>query len=83
MLLFITPILLGVQGESKSLIDNYGVGVSYYPEDILSFSNALKKISKIDKEKFFKNCDLMIEDFNRKKIAIDMINFIEKKCFRN
>jgi glycosyltransferase involved in cell wall biosynthesis len=72
------PILLGVEGEAKYLIQRYDVGICFEPENETSFLSALEGLDKIDFKKFKVNCDKMILDFNRKSIANKMINFIVK-----
>ena len=72
------PILLGVEGEAKQLIEDYDVGVSFEPENTESFINAIDNIQKIDFHKFKKNCNKMVQDFDRDMIAEKMINFIIK-----
>ncbi|MEK9612749.1 MAG: glycosyltransferase [Flavobacteriaceae bacterium] len=73
---FYKPILLGVEGESKELIEKNGVGVSFKPENTESFLQAIDQIQNIDFEIFKKNCDKMIVDFSRNDIAKNMIEFI-------
>ena len=70
------PILLGVEGESKELIDDYEVGVCFEPENKESFLNALYDIQKLDKESFKVNCNKMLADFDRNNIAENLIKFI-------
>ena len=70
------PILLGVEGESKELIDKYELGICFQPENKQSFLNAIKDIQKLDKESFKVNCNKMLVDFDRNKIAENLINFI-------
>ena len=70
------PILLGVEGESKKLIDDYGVGVCFEPENKESFLNALNDIQKLDRESFKVNCNKMLVDFDRNNIAENLIKFI-------
>jgi len=70
------PILLGVEGESKKLIDDYGVGVCYEPENEKSFLNALLDIQKLDRVSFKLNCNKMLVDFDRNNIAENLIKFI-------
>jgi glycosyltransferase involved in cell wall biosynthesis len=73
------PILLGVEGESKELIEKYKVGIVFEPENVESFINAIYKIEQINHEYFIGNCNKMLNDFNRNKIAYNMINFALKK----
>lgn len=70
------PILLGVEGESKKLINDYGVGVCFEPENQKSFLNALDDIQKLDKVSFKLNCDKMLVDFDRNIISENLIRFI-------
>ena len=72
------PILLGVEGESKKLIENYKVGIAFEPENTQSFINAIHEIQKINRKDFILNCDKMLKDFNRVKIAEKMINFLSE-----
>ena len=73
---FYKPILLGLKGESKDLIEHYDVGICYDPENTDSFINAIDNIQKIDFNRFKNNCNRMIKDFDRDKIAEEMINFV-------
>ena len=70
------PILLGVEGESKKLIDDYEVGVCFEPENKESFLNAIYDIQKLDRVSFKVNCNKMLADFDRNNIAKSMINYL-------
>ena len=72
------PILLGVEGESKKLIYRYGVGLAYEPQNIKSFLNTLNKLRSFKNDKFDSNCKKMINDFDRQRLALDLLNFISK-----
>ena len=72
------PILLGVEGESKELVQKYKVGVCFEPENKDSFICAIDDIQKLDRDSFLINCNKMLLDFNRENIAKDLINFITK-----
>lgn len=69
------PILLGVEGEAKKLIENYNVGEAFTPENQKEFVDKVKfmsnKLKKYD-QGFIK----LIDDFDRKKLAKQMIKFI-------
>ena len=71
------PVLLGVEGESKKLIENYNVGIAYEPENSKSFLKAISEVQNLNKKLFKKNCDKMINDFDRNKIAEELIKFIK------
>ncbi len=73
------PILLGVEGEAQELIENYGVGVAFKPESEREFIASIDKALELKLDiNYENNCERMIEDFDRKKIAERMIKFIEK-----
>ena len=73
------PVLLGVEGEAKELIENYGVGVAFKPESEREFIASIDKALELKLDTNYENnCERMIEDFDRKKIAERMIKFIEK-----
>jgi glycosyltransferase involved in cell wall biosynthesis len=72
------PILLGLQGETKEIIEKYNAGVCFEPENAKEFLNALIAISDPDsyKEKE-KGCQQLAQDFDRKKIAKEMLETIK------
>ncbi len=71
------PILLGVEGEAKELIEKYNIGIAFEPENKKSFIDALEKIIELPNSLNFKsNCDLLINDFDREVIAKKMLYFI-------
>ena len=70
--------MLGVDGESKKLIEKYQVGIAFNPEDKDSFHDAIIKISKINKDDFKNRADKMLVDFDRKVLASRMLDFIKK-----
>lgn len=72
------PILIGVEGESKKLIENYGIGETFEPEnkiDFLEKIQIMKNGSDISAEKF----KTMLKDFDRTNLAIKLLRFLEKK----
>lgn len=69
------PILLGVEGEAKKLIEAYNVGIAFEPENEIDFLNKLQEI----KDKAFdnKNFNQLKIDFNRKNLAKQMLGFLD------
>ncbi len=70
------PILLGVEGESKKLVENYNVGETFEPENkehFLQKANNMCLSPKNYSNGFLK----MKNDFDRKNLAIKMLNFIK------
>ena len=73
------PILLGVDGESKKIIQDYNVGISYEPENEKEFLEALDQISLLSgSDKFELGCQKLLNDFDRSKIARQMGKFIKE-----
>jgi glycosyltransferase involved in cell wall biosynthesis len=68
------PILLGLEGETKEIIENFNAGISYLPENKKDFLNAACEISKTEiyeqKRIGAKN---LAKAFERKKIALEML----------
>jgi len=75
------PILLGVEGESKEIVEKYNAGLCFEPENKEDF---IEKLDKLFKDKEFyaecqQGCDNLANDFDRKKKAMDMLEII-KQC---
>ncbi len=66
------PILLGVEGESAAIINNYGVGLTFEPENSTDLINCLLAMQT----KEFKY-DQLLQDFDRKNLAVKMLNFLK------
>lgn len=68
------PILLGVEGESKEIIDKYHAGVCFLPEDEADFISKLEIITDKTYTQYFKEgCRSLAIDFDRKKLAQEML----------
>ena len=73
------PILLGVQGEAKQIIEYYKAGLCFEPENETDF---LKKLNSMhinkDQYTFFKKgCTQLAIEYDRKKLALAMYRVIE------
>jgi glycosyltransferase involved in cell wall biosynthesis len=72
------PMLLGVDGEARSIIEEYGAGLFYEPEnkkDFIEKTNMLfSEPSKLKEYK--KGCRKLANNYDRKKIAKNMLNVI-------
>ena len=72
------PILLGVEGEAKEIIEKYNAGLAYIPEDETNFLDSLTKMTE-DKamyKKYQEGCKNMAKDFDRKILAKKMFEII-------
>ncbi len=73
------PILLGVEGEAKELIESYQAGICFEPENKADFLNKLNLLfEKQDKyPDYQKGCLALAKDFDRKVLALNMLNVIQ------
>ncbi len=70
------PILFGVDGESKALIEKYNAVECFDRENKISFRRSLELIMDVDKYKL--GCQKLANDYNRNNIAINMFNKLKK-----
>lgn len=72
------PILLGVNGETRSIIESYNAGIYFEPENETDFIQKLHLIkSKMQpKNIFIDGCQKMADDFDRRKLAKQMLEIL-------
>jgi glycosyltransferase involved in cell wall biosynthesis len=73
------PILLGVNGETRNIIEFYNSGIYFEPENEADFIDKLMLMrTRImhDKNYFTKGCQEMAQDFNRKNLAKKMLEIL-------
>ncbi len=73
------PILLGVDGETRKIIETYHSGIYFEPENENDFIEKLKVIkSQIlsDKKTYDQGCQKMALDFDRKNLAKQMLEIL-------
>ncbi len=73
------PILLGVEGESRKIIESYRAGLCFEPENEAEF---LETLSSLYKERTVyetcrKGCRQLAEDYDRKVLAQKMLAYVE------
>lgn len=73
------PIIMGVEGEAKDIIDSYGAGLCFEPENEADFNDKLDKLLADDAlyEKCKEGCRALSNDFDRKVLAAKMLKVIE------
>ena len=74
------PILLGVEGESKAIIEQYGAGLCFEPENEMDFLTQLERLAsdaQLYTEKQ-KGCALLANDFDRQKLAIQLLSVLKE-----
>lgn len=71
------PILMGVRGEAQSIIESYGAGICFEPENETDF---IHKLTRLLSPEIYAGCKSgclkLAEDFDRKKLANDMYEVI-------
>lgn len=75
------PILLGVDGEARALVEQYGNGVFYTPEDKGSFLGQLYKMISNDSELLNRSkegCKNLTLEYDRQKMAMKLFWSIKK-----
>ncbi len=74
------PTLLGVEGQAKEIMDKYGAGLCFEPEnekDFIAKVNLLKNDQSAYKN-YQEGCRRLAEEYDRKKLADSMLNIIER-----
>ena len=73
------PILLGLEGETKGIIEQYNAGVCFTPEDQNSFFKAIRSITEKEKyQETLEGSKLLVKDFDRSKIAARMLECLKE-----
>ncbi|MBR6805811.1 MAG: glycosyltransferase WbuB, partial [Bacteroidaceae bacterium] len=73
------PILLGVDGEAREMVESFGAGLYYEPENREEFLEKLEKL--FSSEEVYNACReggrKLAEAYDRKRLAQDMLNVIK------
>lgn len=73
------PIIMGVEGEAKDIVEGYGAGLCFEPENEEDFNRKLDLL--LSKEELYaqckEGCKKLSHDFDRKKLAHNMLKVIE------
>ena len=73
------PILLGVEGQAKKIIDQYKAGLTYEPENQNDFLVKLENISdKSLYDELVVGCQNLAVNYNRKSLAKKMLKILTK-----
>lgn len=71
------PILLGVEGEIKGIVESFEAGLAFEPENTQDFLDTLDRISN-NRINYLAGCKKLAKAYDRKKLATDMMAFIQK-----
>ena len=73
------PILIGVEGEAREIVETFNAGLFYEPENKCDFLKKLEKISIYENQKLFSEGGKKLAQFyNRKTLATEMLNILTK-----
>lgn len=73
------PILMGVEGEAKDIVESYGAGLCFEPENETDFIKKLHELLQPDTyQKCCAGCLNLATHFNRKVLADKMLNVIKQ-----
>ena len=74
------PIIMGVEGEAKEIVEGFGAGLCFEPENEDDFNQKLNLLLTDDElyAKCKEGCRKLSIDFDRKKLARDMLQVIMK-----
>lgn len=71
------PILMGVGGEAKDIVESYGAGLCFEPENEVDFLEKLGMMTDPARVSAFKKgCRTLATDFDRNKLAQDMLQVL-------
>jgi len=72
------PVLLGVEGQAKEILEAYGAGVCFEPENEKDFLEKLNILTDVD---FYNECRAgclrLASDYDRKKLAKTMLEILK------
>jgi len=73
------PILMGVEGEAQEIVESYGAGLCFEPENMDDFQLKLNQLLQPETyAKCKEGCLRLAADFDRKALAKKMIDILEK-----
>jgi len=73
------PILLGLEGETKGIIEKYGAGICFEPENPFEFQSSVLEFfnNKTDLSAYKLACSNLAKDFERNEIATRLLQSIK------
>lgn len=74
------PMICGVEGESKNIVEKFNAGIFFEPENRNEFISKLEHLRKNESElkNLKQGCKKLAENYDRKKLAHQMYDEIEK-----
>lgn len=76
------PILLGVDGEARALVEKFGCGIFYEPGNKAFFLKQLNRLVSADDEQlgtYKKGCEALALEYDRSKLALELLENLKKQ----
>ena len=72
------PLLIGVDGEARRIVEKFGAGYYYEPENVSDFIDKTEKLfsESADTESIKKGCQELAKTYDRKRLAKKMYDII-------
>jgi glycosyltransferase involved in cell wall biosynthesis len=71
------PILLGVDGQARQIVEKYGCGIFFEPENEQSFHDGIDQIQDEQIQTSIRlGCKALVRDYNRDSLADRMLNIL-------
>ena len=72
------PILLGVDGQARQIVEKYGCGIFFEPENEQSFLDGIDRIKKVRIMSELKSgCKKLVDDYERNILADRMLDILK------
>lgn len=72
------PILMGVEGEARDIVEHYGAGFCFKPEDRTDFKEKLYELEdEANYQKCKEGCRKLAADFDRRVLADKMLGILQ------
>jgi len=73
------PILLGVEGEAREIVEQHNAGIAFEPENKKEFLSGITKLADdhLLYETLQKGCDALADTFSRKNLAMKMLDILK------
>ena len=72
------PIIMGVEGEAKEIVEKYGAGLCFEPENEDDFIEKMSKL--LDNSSLYTDCKAgcrqLADNFDRKLLAYKMLDIL-------
>lgn len=72
------PVLLGVEGEAQALVEKYGAGLCFEPENASSLVQVVRRLASEGDlyEAVREGCRRLAEDYDRRRLARQMLQVV-------